>query len=211
VTGDAARRSNEPAVSVGCCAVTGSADGTKHTITVSARANFISLSSSACSAFEHSGPSLDNATTAWRPAHVSSHSLQKQFTPEVTAWQRAIGKVWGHVTRPPARGRCWVGGLLGGLDVLIGTAMAMGLAIGRSDVFSLCCHTARRTRGTLRVSCSQRRCTKIGEDRKSPSRVRAPIGAQPRAGFARFDVFRRAFWLVGGSALLGTLPRDVRR
>jgi hypothetical protein len=40
-----------------------------------------------------------------------------------------------------------VGGLLGGLDVSIGKAKAIPLAIGRSDVFSPCYHTAGRTRG----------------------------------------------------------------
>ena len=43
------------------------------------------------------------------------------------------------------------------------------------------------------------------------TRVRLTIGAQPRAGFARFDFGRRAFRLVGCSALLGSVPRDVRR
>jgi hypothetical protein len=42
-------------------------------------------------------------------------------------------------------------------------------------------------------------------------RKQIDVMAQPRAGFARFDFCRRAFGLVGCSALSGPLPRDVRR
>ena len=39
--------------------------------------------------------------------------------------------------------------------------------------------------------------------------VRLTIGAQPRAGFARFDLARRAFRLVGCSGLLGSLRLEL--
>src|SRR3989442_8549542 len=46
--------------------------------------------------------------------------------------------------------------------------------------------------------------TAFGDFAAPPSHFGLTIGAQPRAGFARFDFWRRVFRLVGCSALLGS-------